>query len=312
MQIKRTLLAALLLSGWVGAQEPEGGAAIPYSRDGADTCLRCHGEEGESPVLDIFKTRHGHRGDARGPFGQLQCESCHGPGDEHAGRVRRGQERPAIGFFAAGSGATTDDENQICLGCHDGGHAAGWNASVHQQNDLGCTSCHRLHTMDDEVLDTRSQPQVCYGCHQQQRADSLKNSTHPLRYGKIACSDCHQPHDSSFEASLTESTVNETCYGCHADKRGPYLWEHPPVEEDCGACHRPHGSNHPALLTLRSPLLCQQCHSRSGHPSLALTGDELPGGSGGNLSAFLLSRGCGNCHSQVHGSNHPSGVNLTR
>ncbi len=314
---KIALLLILMVCGAAGAQEAAGDAAepaaVPYSRDGADTCLRCHGEGEDDPVLAIFQTRHGHRGDPRAPFGPggLQCEACHGPGGEHAGRVRRGQERPAIGLFAAGSKATAEQENGACLGCHESDHP-GWTSSVHANNELSCTSCHRVHIVDDAVLDTRTQPEVCYDCHREQRADSLKTSTHPLRYGKIACSDCHQPHDSTFEHSLTESTVNETCYGCHAEKRGPHLWEHPPVEEDCGLCHRPHGSNHAALLKVRSPLLCQQCHSRADHASLALTGNELPGGTGDLRSAFLVSRGCGNCHSQVHGSNHPSGVNLTR
>ena len=39
--------------------------------------------------------------------------------------------------------------------------------------------------------------------------------------------------------------LNDTCYDCHAEFRGPYLWEHAPVPEDCSNCHDPHGSNHP-------------------------------------------------------------------
>jgi DmsE family decaheme c-type cytochrome len=106
-------------------------------------------------------------------------------------------------------------------------------------------------------------------------------------------------------------TVNQTCYTCHAEKRGPFLWEHAPVAEDCTLCHFPHGSSRPVLLSKSPPLLCQQCHTVAGHPSVAYTSRGLPGGGGGG-GAFLLAGGCVNCHSQVHGSNHPSGVKLMR
>ena len=32
---------------------------------------------------------------------------------------------------------------------------------------------------------------------------------------------------------LKEASVNDNCYKCHAEKRGPFLWEHPPVRENC-------------------------------------------------------------------------------
>jgi len=127
----------------------------------------------------------------------------------------------------------------------------------------------------------------------------------------LACSDCHQPHGSNTTAQLANPTKNQTCYTCHADKRGPLLWEHAPVTEDCTLCHTPHGSVHSALLKKSPPLLCQQCHSAAGHPAVARTGAALPGGSSGP-SGFLLAGSCTNCHSQVHGSNHPSGVKLMR
>ena len=315
MLVVLTAPALAMAQGEDAADEAtEARAAIPYTDDGADTCLRCHDEDSDFPVLGILKTRHGHRGDPGAPFGPqgLQCESCHGPGGEHGGRVRRGQDRPPIPHdFESHTPDAVAAENGICLDCHQRGGVAHWASSVHQESDLACTSCHQIHVPEDPVLDARQQPEICYDCHQEQRADSYKASSHPVRFGEMACTDCHQPHASLNEDSLVRTTVNDTCYTCHAEKRGPFLWEHPPATEDCTNCHRPHGSNHPAMLTMRQPLLCQQCHSRAGHPSLALDGDNLPG-EGGNFSALLLSRGCGNCHSQVHGSNHPSGVNLTR
>ena len=130
----------------------------------------------------------------------------------------------------------------------------------------------------------------------------------------MTCSDCHNPHGSTNPSMLTGATVNQTCFGCHAEKRGPLLWEHAPVVEDCGLCHTPHGSVRPALLTKSPPLLCQQCHSVAGHPAVARTGAALPNGAGATSggAVFLLAGSCTNCHSQVHGSNHPSGSKLMR
>ena len=79
--------------------------------------------------------------------------------------------------------------------------------------------------------------------------------------------------------------------------------------EGCIACHAPHGSNHPGMLTKRAPLLCQSCHSQAGHPSVAYGTEGL---ASGMPSEYLLGQNCMNCHSQVHGSNHPSGSKLMR
>jgi DmsE family decaheme c-type cytochrome len=111
---------------------------------------------------------------------------------------------------------------------------------------------------------------------------------------------------------LVKPTVNQTCFSCHADKRGPMLWEHAPVAEDCSLCHSSHGSVRTALLNKTPPLLCQQCHSAAGHPSVARTGAALPGNGGAGAAIFLVAGACTNCHTQVHGSNHPAGAMLMR
>jgi len=159
------------------------------------------------------------------------------------------------------------------------------------------------------------QAEVCFACHRQQQTDSMKPSAHPLRtdhpvrVAAMVCTDCHSPHASVSTGQLKRNTLNELCLGCHAEFRGPVLFDHAPVSEDCSLCHQPHGSIHPALLTRRPPLLCQSCHSQRGHPSLSFTDRSLPGG---NPSAMVLGRSCMNCHTQIHGSNHPSGSNLMR
>jgi DmsE family decaheme c-type cytochrome len=128
----------------------------------------------------------------------------------------------------------------------------------------------------------------------------------PLREGKMTCSSCHNPHGTVTPALLKENSTNETCYACHAEKRGPFLWEHPPVTENCTNCHDPHGSNHERMLKVAKPRLCQQCHIETLHPTRPFGRDTAAS------LKFVLGRSCSNCHVNIHGSNHPSGSAFTR
>ena len=296
-------VVTLLFVGTAVGQEE-----IRYSRSGADTCLNCHEDQ---KALAIFKTVHAVPSDDRGPFGQgqLQCEACHGPGGYHAGRVRRGEERPPVITFRETDVESIIRQNAMCLDCHESGVGSSFHDGAHGTDEVSCAGCHSSHAPSDPVLQTVSQPEVCYDCHIEQRSQSLKAFSHPLFEGKMDCSACHSVHGDSVASELARETVNDTCQQCHAETRGPYLWEHAPVSEDCGLCHEPHGSNHIGMLTRRAPLLCQSCHSQAGHPSIALgtegLASEVP-------SRYLLGQSCMNCHSQVHGSNHPSGSKLMR
>ena len=290
------------------------GPGTQYSEKGADTCLNCHDEEADTASFTtaaIFKTRHAHRGDKRSPFGVggLQCESCHGPGARHS--AKGSKKTATINSLKSNSFMPAEQRNQPCLACHQGGLRNAWHAGAHERSNVACTDCHKLHAEKDAVLVKATQPEVCLACHKQQRADFHKTSTHPVLAGRMTCSDCHNPHGSTNVAMLVKPTVNQTCHTCHADKRGPLLWEHAPVAEDCLLCHASHGAVRAALLNKSPPLLCQQCHSVAGHPAVARTGAALPGGTGGG-AIFVIAGSCTNCHSQVHGSNHPAGAKLMR
>jgi DmsE family decaheme c-type cytochrome len=299
----RLWLCALLMTATPVAVAQE------YSAAGTDSCLPCHGPGMPLDATPIFATPHAARNDPQSPFSGLQCEACHGPGQDHVYAQQRGQSGLPSVVFGRDSDTPVDEQNAVCLGCHESQGRIGWDGSRHQSADLACAACHRVHRERDPVFDPLAQQQLCFDCHPQRRADNLKASAHPLRYGSMSCSDCHDPHNGSHDFLLREASVVETCFNCHAGKRGPFLWEHAPASEDCTLCHQPHGSNHPALLSKRPPLLCQQCHSPASHPSTPYT-PELAADSMQNR--FLLGRACLNCHSQVHGSNHPSGATLDR
>ncbi len=283
-----------------------------YSKKGADTCLKCHDEDNEYPVLPIFRTAHGETNGSRSPMAILQCETCHGPANQHTKKVRGDEVRAPIRAFGKNAWTPQAEQNAVCLRCHDDTPRINWHGGVHESESVGCADCHQVHSRRDPMADAGNQIQTCSQCHPRQKAEFSRRSSHPLRFEKMRCSDCHNPHGTFNDKLIRTASRTDLCLRCHAEKRGPVLWSHAPVVEDCTLCHYPHGSIQVALLKKRPPLLCQQCHNNAGHPSTAYSGDGLPGGSSAVQRKFLLGKGCLNCHSQVHGSNHPSGVKLMR
>ena len=190
-----------------------------------------------------------------------------------------------------------------------------WQGSAMERAGIACVDCHTVHAAEDPVEVKKTQPEVCFACHAEQRADSFKYSHHPIREGKVDCSDCHAPMGSAGPHLLKEFSVNETCYNCHADKRGPMLWEHQPVREDCTNCHTPHGATEARLMKENMGFMCSSCHSGSGD---AFSGARFGGagsvpGHGRFYEAELANqRTCLNCHSQIHGSNSANGAFFLR
>ena len=265
-------------------------------------CLDCHAADGDSAVHLVFNTVHGSLNGG----GAKACTACHGPSEQHD---MRGKKKPVDISFGPLWTSDVETRNGSCQDCHDNQEQMHWVGSAHQQENLACSDCHQSHTRQDPVLEGQAAQALCLDCHTQVRAELQLPSRHPIIEGKTDCVDCHNPHGGLGDASLREVTLNDNCFSCHQDKRGPFLWEHPPAAEDCSLCHRPHGSVHEPLLTARGPALCQQCHAAAFHPSVPYGGEGLAGGS---ANQNLLGKNCLNCHSQVHGSNHPSGARLTR
>jgi DmsE family decaheme c-type cytochrome len=282
--------------------------------DKDSVCTRCHDQSESKPVLSIAQTAHGNKADSRTP----SCQSCHGESEKH---LSSKSVAPDV-IFGSKKGSFSPNESKVqntaCLTCHDKDqNRTHWQGGAHQAADVSCSSCHVSHSAHDKVRDKQTQPEVCFTCHKDQRAQIKKFSHHPIGEGKVGCSDCHNPHGSAGPKMLVKNTVTETCYTCHAEKRGPFLWEHQPVTEDCTNCHTPHGSNITPLLKSRAPFLCQECHDGT-HNSKAPTAQDAAGIQGGltgkpaNPSTSYTGRACLNCHSMVHGSNDPAGALLHR
>ncbi|MBI4357001.1 MAG: DmsE family decaheme c-type cytochrome [Gammaproteobacteria bacterium] len=272
-------------------------------------CTKCH-DESTAPVLPLLQSKHAVIADNKTPFADRSCQTCHGMSEEHMKGSEAGGPRPSPNIrFDSKSNTSISEQNGTCLSCHRSGSRMKWKGSQHEMKGVRCVSCHTIHTENAKVLDKKNQAEVCFICHKTQKAESYKFSSHPIQEGKVVCSSCHNPHGSVGPKLLNKATVNETCYTCHAEKRGPFLWEHPPVREDCLNCHTPHGSIHKPLLKSRGPWLCQQCHLAQFHPSAVYSGTGVPPVGAADQ---LLGKNCLNCHFEPHGSNHPSGARKTR
>ena len=265
---------------------------------GSKVCVNCH----EKDVAAFKKTMMGRLWLQN----KIQCESCHGPASLHVKVASETNRDPGVGMLVTFRGNDPRNNpteiNEMCLGCHKRGDRAHWSGSAHDGRDVACTTCHSL--MKDvslkHNLKTKFEAETCFQCHKDRQAQYWRNAHMPLREGKMTCSDCHNPHGSATESLLRGSAPNDTCYKCHADKRGPFLFEHLPVRENCMNCHDPHGSVNEAMLKIPRPRLCATCHG-FGH-----------GLTSGVASVQYIGRSCQNCHTKVHGTNSPSGPLLHR
>ena len=266
---------------------------------GAKACLTCHANQAES----FSRTLMGKIGKTQ--QGKFDCENCHGPGSAH---VKAGGGRGVggiISFRPEDQSRTAQENNEICLGCHLKGTRTNWFGSSHDERGLMCSNCHTVmkNVSRKFQLKTAFQPDTCFQCHKNKRAEMWRSSHIPVREGKVTCTDCHNPHGSYSQNLLKTATVNEGCWQCHAEKRGPFLWEHRPVTQSCLNCHDPHGSNNDFLLKISRPRLCQQCHSGGQHNS----NPRNPA-----VTLYAQGRECQNCHSNHHGSNNPAGARFMR
>ena len=273
-----------------------GNAAEKAEYAGTETCKGCH----EEYYGAFAKSAHGKKAVPDSPANREGCESCHGPGAQHAGKGG-GKEVPLFSFARV---ADPKAKASKCLACHgESKHLASWDIGRHKTMGVSCDSCHSIHGAKAK------EPDVCYTCHKYIRTQQNKQSHHPVKEGRIKCSNCHEVHGTFGPRMVKADSVNDLCYKCHAEKRGPFAFEHPPVQENCLTCHEIHGSNHGKLLVRKVPFLCQSCHTRTGHPSRPSTNFQSFTGPAQRSKNVFFARSCFNCHGNIHGSSLSQGFN---
>ncbi len=278
---------------------------------GTQNCLAaCHEHDRLKQFFDASTMGAQLRKESGLPL--VDCESCHGPGS----LAIKGLSRELVdkntqqGVKIACDFKTLIDlenlpapaQSLTCLKCHSANatfNLHNWNAGTHALSDVSCFDCHDVHHSPDLKVTPIESGTLCFSCHKAAQVEFSLPSHHPLREGRVFCVDCHDPHAGFAATLLTQDSVKETCVQCHPEKRGPFLYEHADVMDDCQNCHSPHGSVNSNLLNAREPFLCLQCHE--GHRI------NLPGGASiSQESARAFYTRCTDCHSTIHGSDIPS------
>ncbi len=285
---------------------------------GSEACKDCHEDQFKAYSHTShagLATMSGWKGRATG------CESCHGPGKAHA---EEGDPKKIISF----KNKAAKEISETCLACHAGREEHNnFRRGEHWRNDIGCTDCHSAHLTDPVAknlpgsnvlispvnqqkpafatirMQKTGEPQLCTGCHSEVKPAFSMPFHHKVFEGAMKCSDCHNPHG-GFELKQTRlaTGADAACIKCHADKQGPFTYEHAPLKtEGCSACHMPHGSANPRLLRFSAVnALCLTCHSVA-HD----VGAVEPAGPQHNQNAQYAN--CTACHVKIHGS-HTSPV----
>jgi len=296
-------IGALVLTGLIAgpalAQQPAPQTTPPASTEkkaeAPPVCADCH---------DQAKTFAGNphtriKGVGWGKPGaeSAACNSCHGPGVKHM--ESSGEDKSDIRVLRGRKGA------DFCLTCHTSvkDHAS-FQSSVHPSTEaVNCLSCHSVHSPEAKTphLLAKKPSELCASCHPSQMA-SFRNKpfAHRIGRGGMECTSCHDPHGRATQKALRLTRVGEPpCLDCHAEKRGPFVFEHVNgVAGTCTTCHEPHGSsNNKRLTRARVDRLCLECHSTLSTATLA---SQPPSFHNVSLPRY---QNCTTCHVAVHGSN---------
>jgi DmsE family decaheme c-type cytochrome len=225
-----------------------------------------------------------------------KCESCHTTGKAHRQALVRGEP---------GKGSIDMPQSKECTSCHNKDKKLmNWSFSSHSKAGGNCTDCHTVHaspqsrslSLSASKMDRNSA--MCVKCHQDVASAQNMRSHHPVKEGGMTCVSCHDVHGGT--QTLLKSK-NEQCLSCHQAVRGPKVFEHAPVVEDCMSCHAAHGSSSRGLLTVSQPAVCLQCHAiaQGKHGYGTVTEPSVVGDR--RITGAVL-RGCTNCHGAIHGS----------
>jgi len=265
---------ATFQAGWETTGHVDAWAGLQNSGHAQEFCEGCHtiSELGnpltEPAGYNVAKVER---------YQDVQCESCHGPGFEHAGEPT--MANAPLCSIEADTVATVG-----CGECHNGTHhpfVEQWSLSRHKNvtgfaaGRAGCADCHEGRTaLVRKFFETSNY------------LEKDDADTQP-----IVCVVCHDPHGTDFEANLRapidiEGTqlpsTQHLCYVCHSRRgtppstHGPHAAQGPLVIQE-GIGWIPTGANFPPLHPHGNPQinpeLCVTCHVAEFEITDAATGE---------------------------------------
>lgn len=293
-------------------------AGAPAKAEAPPQCTDCHEDQGKSfprnpharlPLpaeRPIFGPGSARTGSPKDSNASAACQSCHGDGAKHMESA--GEDKSDLRVFKTPKAA------DFCTTCHSESKShASFRTGMHANSEtVRCTTCHSIHTPEKKSahLTVQTPQALCQSCHPTHAATMKeKPFTHRPVAGLMDCVSCHDPHGRPGRESLKLTRAGELpCLSCHSEKRGPFVFEHPPgltglsadSASNCLRCHETHGSSNPKqLVRARVDQLCLECHS-----AIPLGGGTL-GSQPPSFHNLALPRyrNCTTCHVAIHGSN---------
>ena len=268
--------------GWVNTAHADAYATLVNSGGSQSFCESCHTVSNKGNATAAPAGWEAVKDTA---YHDVQCESCHGPGNTHAQEpdAPAGPGNPPLAHVAVlGDSATLA---QSCADCHSGVHEP----FVEEWSQSG----HAVSLQEDDGTFVNDASPTCGSCHEGRKAlaawgvtanyaeKDLPGSDH---YLGITCAVCHDPHgftrgsdgkpvEGQLRFPIDVPDINQNlCMKCHqrraepdqASSRGPHSPQGPMLLGDAGyhpagfdpdvqAVATTHGSS-------QNPRLCAGCH----------------------------------------------------
>jgi len=244
----------------ITCHSPHGGSDSTMVRiEGRQMCLTCH----EDIETDLANARYRHPTSAGG------CTGCHSP---HVSEYRYQLRELAPG---------------VCSDCHENIFDNLETAAVTHspvREELACMNCHSPHVSEYDGLLLSDEMEICLQCHDepievgQYELELMGRllSANPNHHGPVLfgqCSECHNPHSSTYFRLLTDAYPERQympffesnyvlCFRCHEpalvkEERSDSLTEFRDGDHNlhfvhvnktsmgrtCRLCHDPHASS---------------------------------------------------------------------
>lgn len=179
--------------------------------DASTQCIGCHATN-----FDPVKKEYKEMG--------AGCESCHGPGGDHAGKPK---ENPVVHL----NKLTPAQQAMVCGQCH----SAGKDTSGKHAFPVNYRPTDDLTKSFVDAKPTAPGPN-------QQYSEWLQ-STHAKN--GVTCVTCHEPHNNSKNPAQLKKPMTELCLSCHSKTIEDQATHAPkaPAGATCATCHMPNGQH---------------------------------------------------------------------